>query len=79
MDKTYQRGDLGEFGVIAKVSPMHLKKKGSLDKNTVKCWYREEDEWSTRRGQTVIPYNLSKFEVCLISYIYTFLGSILKE
>ena len=51
MDKTYQRGDLGEFGVIAKVSPMHLRKEGSLDKNTVKCWYREEDEWFTRRGQ----------------------------
>lgn len=72
MDKTYQRGDLGEFGVIAKASPMHLRKEGSLDKNTVKCWYREEDEWSTRRGQTVIPYNLSKFEVCLMNYVYTF-------
>ena len=63
MDKTYQRGDIGKTGVVLKITPAHWKKKGNLHENTISCWYKEENKWTKRRAQTIVPLNVKKFEV----------------
>lgn len=63
MDKTYQRGDIGSHGVVLKITPAHWKKEGDMNDNTISCWYKEENKWSKRRGQTVVPMNIKKFDV----------------
>ncbi|XP_066922832.1 counting factor associated protein D-like [Clytia hemisphaerica] len=63
MDKSYQRGDIGKYGVVVKVTPAHWSKKGDLSEaNTLSCWYKEDSKWSNRRGQTIVPLNVKKFK-----------------
>ena len=63
MDKTFQRGDLGKYGVLVKVVPVHWKKGKDLDTNTISCWYRPGYRWSKQRGQHVVPPSLKHFKV----------------
>lgn len=63
MDKTFQRGDLLDHGVMVKIIPAHYGKNGDLDKNTISCWYRPGFRWNPIRGQRVVPNNLKDFKV----------------
>lgn len=64
MDRSYQRGDIGKYGVVVKITPAHWSKKADLSEaNTISCWYKEDSKWSNRRGQTVVPLNVKKFKV----------------
>ena len=65
MDKTFQRGDIGPRGIVAKIVPAHWQKKGTLDTTKPYCWYKPESKWAGRRGQTVVPMNVKKFKVSI--------------
>ncbi|XP_048583024.1 counting factor associated protein D isoform X2 [Nematostella vectensis] len=62
MDKTFQRGDLMDYGVLVKVVPAHWGRDEDLDKNTISCWYRPGFRWSQQRGQSVLPAHLEHFK-----------------
>ena len=64
MDKTIQRGDIGSHGTLFKIVPMHSDMAPS-DNDYISCWYKPVPRWMPRVGQSVIPTNLSEFQVNL--------------
>jgi hypothetical protein len=63
VDKTFQRGDLKEYGVYIKEIPMHKIKVGDNNKNSKSCWYDEGDEYDVVKPQSIVPMDLSHFKV----------------
>ncbi|KAK3743725.1 hypothetical protein QZH41_012399 [Actinostola sp. cb2023] len=60
MDKTIQRGDLGNQGEMFKIVPMHSDISPS-DNDYISCWYKPLPKWLHSKGQTVVPTNLAQF------------------
>lgn len=64
MDKTIQRGDVGRYGALFKIVPMHLGMSPS-DNDHISCWYKPVPRWMSHAGQSVIPTDLSEFKVSI--------------
>jgi len=62
MDKTIQRGDLGQHGEIYKIVPMHSD-ISLTDSVYISCWYKPLSVWMHRKPQTVVPTSLDEFNV----------------
>lgn len=61
-DKTYQRADLGKYGVTFKVVPMYTEKDG----NYIGCWNLEGHKGWPIIPQPIVP-NMTYFKVrCFI-------------
>lgn len=72
MDKTIQRGDMHDHGLLFKIIPKHNDPEPSR-KFTRSCWIRKVPSWDPIRGQSVIPTNLAEFKV---RYFSNYLASI---
>ena len=57
-DKTYQRADLGKYGVTLKVVPMYTDKDG----NYIGCWKLEGHKGWPIIPQPIVP-NMTYFKV----------------
>lgn len=57
-DKTFQRADLGEYGVTFKVVPMYTEKDG----NYIGCWKLEGHKGWPIIAQPIVP-NMTYFTV----------------
>ncbi|XP_028397778.1 uncharacterized protein LOC114521510 [Dendronephthya gigantea] len=62
VDKTFQRGDMEEYGIYIKEIPMHKTKVGHNKNNTKSCWYESGDEYDVVRPQSIVPMDLSHFK-----------------
>ena len=62
MDKTIQRGDMDDHGLLFKIIPKH-NDPGPSKKFVRSCWVRKVPSWDPIQGQTVVPTNLSEFKV----------------
>ncbi len=62
MDKTIQRGDMDDHGLLFKIIPKHDNPEPSK-KNFRGCWIRKVPAWDPIQGQSIIPTNLSEFKV----------------
>lgn len=70
VDKTFQRGDMEEYGVYVKEIPMHKTKIGDNKKNTKSCWYESGVEYDVVKPQSIVPMDLSHFKVMLEIIIF---------
>ncbi|XP_028397683.1 counting factor associated protein D-like [Dendronephthya gigantea] len=62
MDKTIQRGDMDDHGLLFKIIPKH--KDPAPSKTFFRsCWIRRVPSWDPIQGQSVIPTNLSEFKL----------------
>ncbi len=68
VDKTFQRGDLEEYGVYMKEIPKHKIRIGDNNNNSKSCWYEEGDKYDVVKVQSIVPMDLSRFKVFYTSY-----------
>ena len=69
MDKTIQRGDMDDHGLLFKIIPKHNDPEPS--KRVLRgCWIRKVPAWDPIQGQSIIPTNLSEFKVRNLSSFF---------
>ena len=65
MDKTIQRGDMDDHGLLFKIIPKHNGPRPSK-KILRSCWIKKVPAWDPIQGQSIIPTNLSEFKVRIV-------------
>ena len=63
VDKTFQRGDLGKYGIYIKEIPVHKTKVGHLTKHSKSYWYELGGKHNVVKAQSIVPMDLSNFKV----------------
>ena len=71
VDKTFQRGDLEDYGAYIKEIPIHKIKVGDINNISKSCWYEQGDKYDVVKPQSIVPMDLSHYKV-LHNFIFTF-------